>query len=171
MGTPLGGQGCAAPLKSLLDTYETIDGKTIQSLPASERQQYEKNPLYKPRDPRLAATYILPGDNSSISNYTYTPFDPGSSDYVGKTGASRSGYMLKKFIDENDRSTGYGSLDFPLYRYAEVLLDYVECLVETGDWQNPDVETYINMIRHRAGLPAMDKSVSVSYTHLRAHET
>lgn len=40
--------------------------------------------------------------------------------------------MLKKFIDENDRSTGYGSLDFPLYRYAEVLLDYVECLVETG---------------------------------------
>jgi hypothetical protein len=67
--------------------------------------------------------------------------------------------MLKKFIDENDRSTGYGSLDFPLYRYAEVLLDYVECLVETGDWQNPDVETYINMIRHRAGLPAMDKSV------------
>lgn len=132
MGTPLGGQGCAAPLKSLLDTYETIDGKTIQSLPASERQQYEKNPLYKPRDPRLAATYILPGDNSSISNYTYTPFDPGSSDYVGKTGASRSGYMLKKFIDENDRSTGYGSLDFPLYRYAEVLLDYVECLVETG---------------------------------------
>ena len=159
MGTPLGGQGCAAPLKSLLDTYETIDGKTIQSLPASERQQYEKNPLYKPRDPRLAATYILPGDNSSISNYTYTPFDPGSSDYVGKTGASRSGYMLKKFIDENDRSTGYGSLDFPLYRYAEVLLDYVECLVETGDWQNPDVETYINMIRHRAGLPAMDKSV------------
>ena len=159
MGTPLGGQGCAAPLKSLLDTYETIDGKTIQSLPASERQQYEKNPLYKPRDPRLAATYILPGDNSSISNYTYTPFDPGSSDYVGKTGASRSGYMLKKFIDENDRSTGYGSLDFPLYRYAEVLLDYVECLVETGDWQNPDVETYINMIRHSAGLPAMDKSV------------
>lgn len=159
MGTPLGGQAVAAPLKSLIDTYETIDGKTIQSLPASERQQYEKNPLYKPRDPRLAATYILPEDNSSISNYTYTPFDPSSSDYVGKTGASRSGYMLKKYIDENDRSTGNGSLDLILYRYAEVLLDYVECLVETGDWQNPDVETYINMIRHRAGLPNMDKSV------------
>ena len=29
MGTPLGGQGCAAPLKSLLDTYGSIDGKTI----------------------------------------------------------------------------------------------------------------------------------------------
>ncbi len=162
MGTPLGGQGCAAPLKSLLDTYETIEGKTIQSLPA-----YEKNPLYKPRDPRLTASFLLPGDDFSISNYTYTPFDPNSSDYVGKTGASRSGYMLKKFIDENDRSTGYGSLDFPLYRYAEVLLDYVECLVETGDWQNPEVEAYINMIRHRAGLPDMDKSVYNSQEKVR----
>ena len=46
-----------------------------------------------------------------------------------------------------------------IYRYAEVLLDYVECLVETGDWQNPDVEKYINMIRNRAGMPNMDKSV------------
>ena len=139
----------------LIDDYYMTNGKPITD-PASG---YDSQNPYLNRDPRLAATYILPGDNSSISNYTYTPFDPGSSDYVGKTGASRSGYMLKKFIDENDRSTGYGSLDFPLYRYAEVLLDYVECLVETGDWQNPDVETYINMIRHRAGLPAMDKSV------------
>ena len=159
MGTPLSGQGCFAPLKSLLDTYETIDGQTIQSLPADEREKYERDPLYKPRDPRLTATIILPNDSTTISNYTYTPFDPNSSDYVGLTGASRSGYMLKKYIDENDRSTGYGSLDLVLYRYAEVLLDYVECLVETGDWQNPLVETYINMIRRRAGLPDMDKSV------------
>lgn len=46
-----------------------------------------------------------------------------------------------------------------IYRYAEVLMDYVECLIETGDWQNPDVEKYINMIRNRAGMPNMDKSV------------
>lgn len=159
LGTTLSDQGVAAPLKTLLDTYETIEGKTIQSLSAEERIEFEKNPLYKPRDPRLAASFILPGDSTSISNYTYTPFDESSSDYVAKTGASRSGYMIKKYIDENDRSTGNGSLDLMLCRYAEVLLDYVECLVETGDWQNPDVEKYINMIRHRAGMPNMDKNV------------
>lgn len=167
MGTILSGQGCFAPLKSLIDTYETIDGKTIQSLSAAERQAFEKDPLYKARDPRLAATIMMPGDNTSISNYTYTPFDASSSDYVGKTGASRSGYMLMKYIDENDRSTGYGSLDFVFYRYAEVLLDYVECLIEAGDWQNPDVEKYINMIRQRAGLPNMDKSVYNSQDKVR----
>lgn len=159
MSTILGGQGVSAPLKSLLDTYETIDGKTIQSLSASEREQYEKDPLYKPRDPRLYATILLPNDNTSISNYTFEPFNPNSSDYVGKSGASRSGYLVKKYIDEQDRASAGGSLDFMIYRYAEVLLDYVECLVETGDWQNPDVEKYINMIRNRAGMPNMDKSV------------
>lgn len=159
MSTILGGQGVSAPLKSLLDTYETIDGKTIQSLTAAEREQYEKDPLYKDRDPRLYATVLLPNDNTSISNYTFEPFNPNSSDYVGKSGASRSGYLVKKFIDEQDRASAGGSLDFMIYRYAEVLLDYVECLVETGDWQNADVEKYINMIRHRAGMPNMDKSV------------
>lgn len=159
MGTPLGGQGVSAILKSFVDSFETIDGKTIQSLPADEKSKFEKDPLYKARDPRLYATVFLPGDNTTISNYTYEPFNEDGSDYVGKTGASRSGYMMKKFIDEQDRATGNGSLDYPLYRYAEVLLDYVECLIETGNWQDPEVERYINMIRKRAGMPDMDKRV------------
>jgi len=94
MGTPLGGQGVSAILKSFVDTYETIDGITIQSLPASERSEYEKNPLYKPRDPRLYATVFLPGDNTTISGYTYEPFNEGGSDYIGKPGASRSVNMI-----------------------------------------------------------------------------
>ncbi len=168
MGTPLGGQGVAAVLKSLVDVYETIDGKTIQSLSETERTNYEQNPLYKPRDPRLAATVIMPGDNTSITNYTYRPFDSNSSDYVGKSGgASRSGYMMRKFIDEQDRATGYGSLDYSLFRYAEVLLTYVECLVEMGDWQDPKVAEYINMIRKRADMPEFDKSVYNTQEKLR----
>ena len=75
--------------------------------------------------------------------------------------------MLKKFASEQDRASGRGSLDFMLYRYAEVLLTYVECLVESGDWQNPDVEKYINMIRNRAGMPNMDKTVYNSQEKVR----
>lgn len=159
MGTPLGGQGTCAILKSLVDEFETADGKTLNTLPADERKKVEQNPLAINRDPRLYTTVMLPGDNTTLSSYTYTPFDEGSSDYIGKTGASRSGYMMKKFLDERDRASGRGSLDFVLYRYAEVLLDYVECLVESGNWQDPDVEKYINMIRNRAGMPNMDKSI------------
>ena len=163
----LGGQGTCGVLKSFVDEFETIDGKTLQSLPANERTEYEKDPLYKERDPRLYTTVMMPGDNTSFKNYTYTPFDVNSSDYYTKTGAPASGYMLKKFASEQDRASGRGRLDFMLYRYAEVLLTYVECLVESGDWQNPDVEKYINMIRNRAGMPNMDKTVYNSQEKVR----
>ncbi|GAB6009777.1 RagB/SusD family nutrient uptake outer membrane protein [Dysgonomonas reticulitermitis] len=160
MSTTLTGQGATNPIKSIVDEFETIDGQTIQSLSSAERQEYEKNPLYKPRDPRLYATILLPGDNTSISGYTYLPFNASSSDAVGKPGASRSGYGLKKFADEQDRAEPWaGRLDFVIIRYAEVLLSYVECLIETGNWQDPDVEKYINQIRERAGMPAMDKAI------------
>ena len=124
----LSGQGAASVLRSLVDTYETADGVALSDLPEAERTQYEQNPFYGPRDPRLYTSIVVPGDNTSFTNYVYNPCQNGS-------------------------------LTFMLYRYAEVLLDYVECLVETGDWQNPDVERYINMIRNRAGMPNMDKSV------------
>lgn len=159
MGTVLGGQGVSAPLKSLVDIYEMADGNTIQNLSAEEKVKFEHNPLYKNRDPRLHVTIMMPEDSTSITNYAYHPFDPNGSDFVGKTGASRSGYLLMKYLDEQDRATGWGSLDFMIYRYAEVLMDYVECLIETGDWQNPDVEKYINMIRNRAGMPNMNKAI------------
>lgn len=62
----LGGQGTCGVLKSFVDEFETIDGKTIQSLPANERTEYEKNPLFKQRDPRLHATVMMPGDSTSL---------------------------------------------------------------------------------------------------------
>ena len=170
MGTPLGGQGCFAPSKSLVDTYETIDGRTLGSISAGQREYYQKNVFetHLERDPRLYATIYTPDDNTTLSNYTYTPFTPSGSDYVGKSGASRSGYMVKKFIDPGNRAQPWGgSLDFVIYRYAEVLLSYVECLVETGDWQNPDVAKYINRIRNRAGMPDMDPAAYNSQEKVR----
>lgn len=160
MSTVLGGQGTACPLKSLVDEYETLNGKTLASLSTQEREELQVNPLAQPRDPRLFATVMLPGDSKTVKNYVYNPFNVESSDAVGKPGASRSGYMTKKFLDEQDRPSPWGgSLDYMIIRYAEVLLTYVECLVETGNWQDPKVEEYINMIRNRAGMPNMDKAI------------
>lgn len=164
----LSGQGAASVLRSFVDEFETAEGVALNDLPADERTKFQHDPLYKARDPRLYTTVVMPGDDTSFSNYVYEPFKEGSADLVGKVGASRTGYWLKKFLDEQDRPNGSGgSLYFPLYRYAEVLLDYVECLVETGDWQNPDVEKYINMIRNRAGMPNMNKAVYNSQEKVR----
>lgn len=156
----LSGQGAAGVLKSLVDEYETAEGVALKDLPADGRTKFEHDPLCKPRDPRLYATVIVPNDNTSISGFEYKPFEDGGANNVGTVGAVKTGYILKKFLDEEDRShPSGGSLIYPYYRYAEVLLDYVECLVETGEWQNADVEKYINMIRNRAGMPNMNKAV------------
>lgn len=162
----LSGQGASGVLKSLVDEFETAEGVALKDLPADERTKYEHDPLYKPRDPRLYATVIVPNDNTSISGFDYKPFE--GADNVGTVGAVKTGYIVKKFLDEQDRSNpSGGSLNYPYYRYAEVLLDYVESLVETGEWQNADVEKYINMIRNRAGMPNMDKKVYNSQEKVR----
>lgn len=168
MTTTLGGQGSACPLKTLIDTYETLDGRTIESLSTDEKKAVDQNPLAIARDPRLFSSVLLPGDNRTILNYVYEPFDMDGSDAVGKAGASRTGYMVKKFLDEQDRSSPYnGSLDFAIYRYAEVLLTYVECLVESGEWKHNDVVKYLNQIRNRAGMPSVDLAVYNSEEKMR----
>lgn len=168
MSGSFGGQGVMNVLKSFIDTYETIDGQTIQSLSTSEREAYEKVPYHGARDPRLNVSVFVPGDNTGLSNYTFSPFNPDCGDYIGRNDGIRSGYMVKKFMTEDDRgNNGQGSLDFVIYRYAEVLLDYVECLVETGDWDDPKVKEYIDAIRVRSGMPKMDQTVYNSEEKVR----
>lgn len=160
MSSQFSGQGVMSILKSLVDTYELADGRTLADLPADERERLEKNPIAEPRDPRFHMSIFTPGENTGFANRIFDPFNPDDGSYFGKIEGIQSGYMMKKFMTSNDfGNNGNGNLDFVIYRYAEVLLDYVECLVETGKWDDPDVEKYINMIRNRAGMKNMDKSV------------
>lgn len=151
-GPGLGQQCTAWPTLSLVNAFETLQGKTPEMLGKDSLDIYSKDPLWNNnRDPRLYATIVVPGDNTSFSSYTYDPWGDGS-EAIGQPNASRTGFMLKKFIDPLDRNKPYsGSNNFYIIRYAEILLTYVECLIETGQWQNPDVLKYINDIRKRAG--------------------
>ena len=67
--------------------------------------------------------------------------------------SSKTGYWFKKFVDEADafKSSGAGTMEFPLLRYAEVLLTYAEAKIMMNE---VDVLTKkcINDIRRRAGL-------------------
>jgi hypothetical protein len=87
-----------------------------------------------------------------------------------------TGYVIKKFINPIDCTTGAGAriLDktFPIIRYAEILLSYAEALneldkeylVETDGISLPysrdkeAIKRSINMVRYRAGLPGLTDS-------------
>ncbi|NLR77378.1 RagB/SusD family nutrient uptake outer membrane protein [Chitinophaga eiseniae] len=152
----LGGQATTNPTAAIVNTYETLQGKTLSELGADSMAIYKRQPEYKQnRDPRLAASVMVPGE--TFVNRKLDPFTPGGPDLIGQTQSTQTGYWIKKYVDPRDAGTPWaGSLNFMIIRYAEILLDYVEALVETGDWQNPDVVKYLNMIRNRAGMPNVD---------------
>ncbi|MVT09494.1 RagB/SusD family nutrient uptake outer membrane protein [Chitinophaga tropicalis] len=155
----LAGQACNGPTAAMVNTYETLQGKTLQELGADSLAYYWRNPLYKNnRDPRLAASVLFPGQ--TFVNRLLDPFTAGSVDQLGATQSTQTGFWVKKYLDAKDVSrNNAGTLNFMITRYAEILLSYVEALVESDDWQNPDVLLYLNKIRNRAGMPPVNTAV------------
>lgn len=83
--------------------------------------------------------------------------------YSGKSGqlaagsSNITGYGVLKCISPSDNIRNDATNYRPqiLIRLAEILLDYVEALNES-DPSNPDIVTYLDMIRTRAGLPGIE---------------
>jgi len=80
----------------------------------------------------------------------------GCPDFDGKaylSSYSVTGYNLRKFLVPKSISPDYDTnpADFPVLRYADVLLMQAEAQNELG--QTTDAEAPLNMVRERAGLP------------------
>src|SRR5690606_12002975 len=118
---------------------------------------FHRDPNHKDmRDPRLKASILLVGD--TFMNSTLNPFDNSNinANRLGNQYSTVTGYWVKKYLDERDKtpSASTRNLDFMIIRYAEVLLSYAEALVESGEWNHPDVLYYVNLVRNRAGMPS-----------------
>ncbi len=163
----LGGSVRIAPTNTPVNNFETKQGKTIFELGPDSLEIYKRHPNYNNnRDPRLTASILLPGE--VFGGQTLKPFDSDvlNPDRIGADGSTLTGYWIKKYLDVKDRQ-GTRNLEYILLRYAEVLLNYVEGLIETGRHNDPDVIKYLNMIRSRAGMPNVDVSVYNSQDKLR----
>ena len=65
-------------------------------------------------------------------------------------GSTSDYYFCKKFVDFSATTAFDGGVNFTLFRYADILLMYAECLNELG--QVEQALPYINKVRKRAGL-------------------
>lgn len=163
-----GGTSNVNPTASLVNTYETRQGKTITELGADSIAMYERYPDYNDnRDPRLKASIFYPGETFVR---LLNPFDQSATNpnRIGAENSTRTGYWVRKYVDLLDIGHPYGSsLDFMVFRYADVLLMYVEGEVESGRWNDGNVINYLNAIRHRAGMPDVDLSKYNSQQKMR----
>lgn len=131
--------------------------QTINGLFPKDDLSYNPASPWENRDPRLAVSAILPGDElpakSSASDiYVYQPHPNISPNTDNITGTSNpTGYSFRKYIDFNLDAMDQGDADYKIIRYSEVLLMYAEALAGKGD--NAGALTYLDKVRERVGMP------------------
>ena len=171
-----GGWSGVCPSQDLVEAFDWADGTRFdfnrdkaRSLDASSR------------DPRLAKTVLMNGmmfKGERIRSYY------GGANGLPRTGASPTSYYLRKFIREETsfavgNTTSYQHV-IPLFRYAEVYLNYAEALFEaTGNplfsgslegtaFSLTPLEA-VNAVRQRAGVVPLPGSIGADEFRSRLH--
>lgn len=160
----------------LADMYLCTDG-----LPTTESSKFlgydKKRSEWENRDNRMYNTMMRPGDTfwNNAKNYCridwtgseeemkhakYTNFTPWA-----------SGYFIYKWATERECVDRNESYDFPVLRYAEVLLNYAEAVYERdGRISNEDLNISINKTRLRVnksnGMPALSNELVNAHSNL-----
>ncbi len=139
------------PTKTLADLYLCTDG--LPSSPLFQGYDSLMTTEFQNRDPRMAMTFIVPGSKRFGEGGVMAPIFPGFSG----TNATRTGYMIRKFLDETiDATLKVGQYDFKEFRYGEVLLILAEALYERdGQISDAGLDSTINLLRARVGMPRL----------------
>lgn len=138
--------------RTMTDSYLYTNGTFV---PKSVTDVTPLEKVFVDRDPRMKQSLYFPGYILPSDEIAYKIS-------INKTG----GYGQIKFIPKVKAKhwEGFYSCytDLPLYRYAEVLLNYAEAKAELGQLNQADLDKTINAIRDRVGVghllmsPAID---------------
>lgn len=147
------------PSKSLIDSYEMVDG-----LPIDESPLFDPARPYDNRDPRLNHSVVLPNtefigyifntnpDSTEVWNFRTTPPTRIENTEATNAYSSFTGYLWRKYADPLDRDDRSRSeLNVIMFRLAEVLLNYAEAKIEAGDIDQ-SVYDAINEVRGRPSV-------------------
>lgn len=149
-----------SPLRKLADMYRCQDG-----LPISKSKQFKGRSTttseYENRDNRMLTTLVKPGTktwNGSDANNCRLSWNDDDLDRAKtQTCASGSGYMGHKWAVERSVNPGNEAMDYPIIRYAEVLLNYAEAAYELNNAiSDADLDISLNLVRQRIN-PNMTK--------------
>ena len=143
-----GGWHQFSPYNELVKKFECIDGKTIEESPL-----YNEDTPYENRDPRMLYTVMINRYSSFKGQLFISEPNSGSADAISKY-SQWSGYSIAKFMDEgfDGNLSNYGG-NFILIRYPEILLSYLESLLESGATITQSVlDATINLVRGRASV-------------------
>ncbi|RVU02988.1 RagB/SusD family nutrient uptake outer membrane protein [Mucilaginibacter limnophilus] len=181
-GSPFKGNGKLTPLQQFVDAYEMKNGYPINvqgsgyttngfwsgELWDGLKFQSVSNisNMYKDRDPRFYASVFFQYDvwrfDATRRPVRLAWFGSGNGVTdgwaTGKPGTNPWGYNVRKFLSPNyDRNanSGTGTRNFPIFRLAEIYLNYAEAMNEYLDAPDQSVYQYVNLVRGRVSMPSL----------------
>lgn len=151
----------------LADMYLCADGLPIEKSKLFGGYETVRSEWLN-RDNRMCNTLMRPGDTFWDNTQNNSRIDwSGSEDEVARAKYKNylcnklTGYSLQKWATERACGDGLESYDFPVLRYAEVLLNYAEAVYERdGSISDADLNLSINQTRSRVNksMPALTNS-------------
>lgn len=150
------GKGEINPSQNLVDCFPDANGYPIDD-PSTV---YKSDDPYANRDPRLDLYIYHNGSKVAGANNVTLNMETGDDKIGAKTTSTRTGYYMKKLLDEAVSLKVGKVITTPHYhvrmRYTEVLLNFAEAANAAG---GPDVDIkgftarqVINALRKRAGI-------------------
>lgn len=137
--------------KKIVNSYLMADGSRFTDKAGYETMTFDQE--CQNRDPRLAQTIRTPGytrigsTKKEAPNLAYT-----------MTGYHLIKYSMTANYDEYNKSCN----DIPLFRTAEVYLNFAEAKAELGTLKQADINKSIKLLRDRVGMTNLDMELANS---------
>ena len=128
--------------KDLVNTYLNADGSRFTDRPDYNQVFFTEEVAN--RDPRLSQTIRTPGYTRKGQTQELPP----------NLGATVTGYQIIKYVTEPQYDTNDQSItDLPIFRFGEIILNFVEAKAELGTVSQTDIDNSINVLRNRVAMP------------------
>lgn len=147
------------PTRKLANMYVCQDGLPIEK--SAQFKGYDQaTSEFQNRDNRILTTLAQRGTKvwDNTAEHCRTAWDDSDLSRAKEVGATaNSGYQTHKWAVERQVADRYESMDFPVIRYAEVLLNFAEAVYELqGRISDSDLDKSVNLVRQRSN-PKMVK--------------
>lgn len=153
--------------RKFVDMFLCQDGLPIDKSKLYDGSNEKMNSEWTNRDNRMSNVLMRPHDTfwNNEANTSRTKWDDSDRSHAAitdyKPASGGTGYYTHKYSAERTVTSNYESYDYPVIRYAEVLLNLAEALYERdGRISDEDLAATVNLTRRRVNpdMPALTNS-------------
>lgn len=147
--------------RKMADLYLDINGLPIDNANSCFHGRTSYLDEYLERDPRMGGSLLsYTHQYWDVDTHWRVYWDDRDYDWINDCEKlAYTGYWNQKWGADRECVDNYESMDFPLLRYAEVLLTYAEASYElSSSITDADLNISLNLVRERAGMPALTNS-------------